>query len=222
MGAFDIDDVAILHHAPMATFTTSLAATPQPSPFGLVVPGLPVRTDFVTVDATKFSLSLTCPGDITVPLATIRDLCFFCQAPLPSDQGVLVYWQIATPNNGPSTGFELLGSLTPGQPSAIFQTGWAEHEQLVELAGAPALLLTIGVSIEPLANLQNLSASVPNRQLFVAQKIARDLFNFMQSFDTGAAAGYMSVPTNIFDRWWRRFEQRFQRDPQFFLKSNDE
>jgi hypothetical protein len=44
----------------------------------------------------------------------------------------------------------------------------------------------------------------------------------MQSFDTGAAgASQMVVPNNIFDRWFRRFENRFQRDPNFFLKSDD-
>jgi hypothetical protein len=55
----------------------------------------------------------------------------------------------------------------------------------------------------------------------VAQKIATDLFHFMQSFDTGAVAGQMVVPNNIFDRWMQRFEARFKRDPNFFMKTQE-
>ncbi|EEC49097.1 predicted protein [Phaeodactylum tricornutum CCAP 1055/1] len=206
----------------------------SPQPFGIIVPGYAVRTNFVPVDSSgmKFGLTLTCPGDIATPLASVHELVFFTlpNIPFPPNYGVLCYWQITaavsqTPDlPPPSTGFELLGSIRPDRPSSVFHTGWSEHEQLLEVAqNNTPVTLTIGVSLEPLENLQNIAgSSVSASKLFVAQKIASDLFNFMQSFDTGTGgAGQMVVPNNIFERWFKRFEARFQRDPNFFLKSED-
>ena len=223
-------------------------APPAPNaaqqPFGLVVPGLSVRTDFIPVDHTnlKFALKLNCPGDINVPLASITELVFFSlpNVPLPPDHGVLCYWQIAAAaaanlpgqQEPPSTGFELLGAITPDRPSVVFHTGWSEHEQLMELsttsgAGQP-FVLTIGASLEPLPNIQNVGAMknpISEKRLYVAQKIAADLYRYMQSFDTGSSQGgpkMMVVPNNVFDLWFQRFENRFRRDPNFFLKSNED
>ena len=156
---------------------------------------------------------------------------------MPFDNGVLIYWQVASPASHPSqpsrsTGFELLGTLTPAtRTSAVFPTGWGEHEQIVQMAsmagGGKSFRVTIGISVEPLTNVENVGCveqQVQNGKLFVAQKIASDLFKFMQSFDTGTSgdSNLMVVPKNIFDRWFKRFSNRFQRDPNFFLKSDDD
>jgi hypothetical protein len=186
--------------------------------FGLVVPGGPVRTDFIPVDATglKFSLRLNCPGDMPSLLTSVTELVLFLLpgVPLPHDLGVMCYWQIeaAAPMPGQAaasaTGFELLGAITPTRPSSVFRTGWSEHGQVIEVTsmGIP-VTVTIGVSLEPLVNIQNIQASnIDQGRLFVAEKIASDLFTFMQSFDTGAAgASQMVVPNNIFDRWFKRY-----------------
>lgn len=226
--------------------------------FGLIVPGCAVRTDFVPIDPNglKFALRLSCPGDIPTPLTSILDIVFFLTTPIVQQQqaeelGVVVYWQISSAINPTtaSTGYELLGHVSNNTPSAVFRTGWSEHEQTVELGtmNPPIpVIVTIGLSIEPLSQIQNYSpSSVPSspnnnfntmttttpattggapteQRLFVAQKIASDLYTFMQSFDTGAGIGQqtMVVPTNIFERWYKRFEARFRRDPNFFLKSS--
>lgn len=213
--------------------------------FGVVIPGRPVRTDFAPVDASnlKFTLNLTCPGDLIAPLALIREITFFVLpgVSLPENHGVLCYYQLTAVSpsaNEPmasSTGFELMGSLTTETPSAVFQTGWSEKDEIIALSQREIpVAVTIAVSIETMDHLQNLgvapsfanngSATVNQQQrqtgrLYVAQQIAYDLFTFMQSFDTGAGGpGNMVVPNNIFDRWFKRFENRFQRDPNFFLK----
>jgi hypothetical protein len=145
--------------------------------------------------------------------------CFLLpNAPLPSEQGILLYWQLSSPG-GEATGFELLGSITHERPSAIFRTCWSDNQSLLEQhQNSPQV--TLGISIEPLANIQNVdSVSGNEKRLFVAQQIATDLFQFMQSFDTGAVGGMMTVPTSIFDRWMKRFETRFRRDPNFFMKN---
>lgn len=224
-----------------STSQTSTAAAPAAQAFAVVFSGFPVRTDFAPVDASglKFACRLQSPGDIPSPLATVSDIVLFLlpNVPLPPDHGVLCYWQLSVTNSPPgveltSTGFELLGALTPDQPSNIFYTGWGENEQVIQLtASGTPVVLTIGLSLEPLGNIGNiLSASGTNNslqrqqnRLWVAQKIGADLFAFMRSFDTGAAGvGNMVVPTNIFDRWFRRFEARMQRNPNFFLKEHEQ
>lgn len=215
---------------------TGPGAMDQTPVCGFIVPGGPVRTDFSSVDATgmKRTLQMSSPGDLPSPLASVTELvCFLWPGTqLPPDHGVLLYWQITaaqSPQPGmppPSTGFELLGSLAPStEPSRVFQTGWATHEHLLDIMSRNIpTVVTFALSVEPLAHIQNLEPE--NRmehRMFVAQKIASDLFRYMRSFDTGGTSNQqMVVPTNIFDRWLQRFEARFRRDPNFFLKSQED
>ena len=196
---------------------------------GLLIPGYPVRTDFQAIDQGKCVLTLSCPGDLKAPLASVTEIGLFLMpnAPLPEGHGVLCYWQItaalAQPGQAPAaTGYELLGPMTPGKPSVIFQTGWAEHEQVVEISstGVP-VQVTFAISVEPVGSIENITPK-PETRLFVAQKVAMDLFKYLQSFDSGTGGpGNMVVPNNIFDRWLQRFESKFRRDPNFFLRSKD-
>jgi protein Hikeshi len=216
---------------------------------GMVASGCPMRTDFVPSDpsGTKFTLSLTSPGDLPSPLTLVNELTFFLlpSAVLPPNTGIMIYWQLQIPNGGLASGFELLGTLVPStRPSQIFRTGWAEHDQFLSLipANQPAQI-NIGVSIEPLESVQNVDGDLllqqpsqhslqqqPNRPTtttaVLAQNIGHDLFNYMRSFDTNGATGNqtIAVPANVFDKWWQRFERKLQRDPNFFLhkKSNNE
>lgn len=219
---------------PQASFVgSSPAQSPtfaqQPFNLGLIVPGGPVRTDFVQVDATgtKFSLTLNCPGDLPSPPTLVNELILFLGAPLAPNTGLLLYWQLSYPNETQSGGFELLGALTMNRPSEILRTGWSEHDQFLAIPPQQQnVTITIGISIEPLESVQNLASNTStnhSKRPLVAQKIALDLYNFMQSFDTGGAVGnqQMVVPQNIFERWWNRFENKSKRDPNFFLKNSD-
>ena len=169
---------------------------------------------------------------------------------IPPNFGVMVYWQVevsvgnsamGAPMHQQQSGFELLGTLIPSEKqSDIFRTGWSEREEFIGLdrqQPPPAVKINFGISIEPLDVVRNLPSgnnannpmqairtqpSVSEKRPLVAQKIAKDLYNFMLSFDTGGARGSqtMTVPANIFDRWWKRFEAKLNRDPNFFLKNN--
>lgn len=221
--------------APGFSPMTGAGAMDQTPLCGFIVPGGPVRTDFACVDpqGMKRTLQMSSPGDLPSPLASVTELvCFLWPgAQLPPDHGVLLYWQITaaqSPQQGmppPSTGFELLGALTPTEPSRVFQTGWATHEQLLDIMSRNIpVIVTFALSVEPMAHIRNVEPE--NRvehRMFVAQKIASDLFTYMRSFDTGGASNQqMVVPTNVFDRWLQRFESRFRRDPNFFLKSQED
>jgi len=222
--------------------------------FGLIAATAPLRTDFRPVDGsnnTKFTLTVDSPGYLPSPLTAINELVFFllpgAANAIPPNSGVLVYWQVEISPTVQS-GFELLGCLTLlEKQSDIFRTGWSEREEFLGLSPNQPVKLNIGISIEPLEVVRNLTADgigsglassmsphvtnsssssrsrAPDKRPMVAQKIAQDLYNFMLSFDTGGAKGsqQMTVPANIFDRWWRRFENKLRRDPNFFLKNSD-
>lgn len=86
------------------------------------------------------------------------------------------------------------------------------------MVGQPVLQL--GVSIESLDNVKNLgieASGFEERKAF-ALKIAQDLFNYMSSFSTSNNASYMTIPTNLLDKWMERFETKYRRDPNFMLK----
>jgi len=192
------------------------------------------------------------PGGFPSPLSSVHELVFFllpgAARALPQDSGLLLYWQVAVGDR--SSGFELLGSLVPSEKqSDVFRTGWSEREEFIDLnlrQPPPVVTIRFGISVEPIGVVRNLTTSSGmasggattnnynnntnnnnqasnDRRPLVAQKIAKNLYNFMLSFDTGGATGNQSmvVPANIFDRWWRRFEAKLKRDPNFFLKNDD-
>lgn len=196
--------------------------------FGLIIPGGPVLTEFAPMDAsgTKFFMTLSSPGPLPSPLTLANELVFFLTNPhsLPPDHGVLVYWQLSYSES--QSGFELLGSLAPNRPSEIMRTGWSEHSQFMAVGPNEAAQVTIGLSVEPMHSVRNLAGAInaqnQSKRPLVAQKIAKDLLNFMNSFDSGASGpSQMVVPKNIFERWWQRFESKSKRDPNFFMKNSD-
>jgi len=202
--------------------------------FGLIVPGQQVITDFVPTDTTglKFLLSIPFAAVSSNPMM-IADLVIFLLPgiSLPNDSGAMIYWSAAPlyTHTTTATGFELIGALTPTRPSGVFRTGWSTNESLIQLwqqqlSSGGGISITLGISIEPIGNISNLHVEnngVENRG-DIAKKIALDLFQYLQSFDgAGSKNGWMSVPTNVFERWYKRFEEKLGRDPSFFMKNSE-
>ena len=119
---------------------------------------------------------------------------------LPHDHGAMLFWQIvSSPSSNPmsstpfsnaatttTTEFELVGAIANHKPSGVFRTGWATNETLTAALSSPSSTITIhlGVSIEPMSSIQNINI-IQDKTTHVAKKIAMNLFNYMQSFDTG-------------------------------------
>ena len=129
--------------------------------------------------------------------------------------GLTVYWCKDGEN------WQLIGSLSANKPSDIFRTGWPEDP---ELANCPAI--QVGVAIEGMQQIQATSAQgigsneVGNR-LQVAQCMAQNLFQYMESFtQTHQQNGieFLILPTDCLGKWLQRFEHKLKRDPQFFMK----
>lgn len=74
-----------------------------------------------------------------------------------------------------------------------------------------------GISLEPAAQLAaKESAKMGAREDF-AKRVAFNLFRYMESFG-GATGDKIVVPTNVLDSWFKRFQEKFQRDPDFLAR----
>ena len=102
--------------------------------------------------------------------------------------------------------------------------------------------INLGISVEPAANIQAQLTTLqyqrqkeshspgladpastalvihrsPPRTKVLAQRIIKDLFNFLASFASGGGpSGQEVVPLKIFQDWWMKFERRVENDPGF-------
>ncbi|KAI1006035.1 hypothetical protein K3495_g2177 [Podosphaera aphanis] len=112
----------------------------------------------------------------------------------------------------------------------------------IGIASGSAREIIVGISIESveaiaiqIANLQ--AASVTNQSLpsstsneprpqttpntlHLAQRIIKDAFNFLASHSSSTGAEEL-VPLKAFEEWWRKFETKMKRDPEFLEKNQD-
>lgn len=178
--------------------------------FGIVFPDhtFPLdATAFAQVAPNSWLLDLSTLALAAAPRSAVVFLLPAAVAALPPGKAVAVYFQAAA--NRP---FAFLGALGPTRPSASFPLPEAGDEP--EPAVGPAKL---GVAVEDAAALP----PPPDEQRAerVALRVGENLFNFMQSF-CGADGGKLVVPTDILDRWFRKFQERAKKDPSY-LKSFD-
>ncbi|KAE8899198.1 hypothetical protein PF005_g27914 [Phytophthora fragariae] len=178
--------------------------------FGLVIAGRPVVTDFREIGPAHYVVDIVEPTQVT-------DLTFFLLpgSPVPPGFGVVYFWNLYVLNLAvlyfavPALqNWQLLGTVFAEKPSAVFRTSWPTHPDVV---GQPVLQL--GVSIESLDSVKNLgieASGLEERKAF-ALKIAQDLFNYLSSFSTSTNQSYMTIPTNLLDKWMKRFETKYRQ-----------
>ncbi|KAJ8598613.1 hypothetical protein CTAYLR_001724 [Chrysophaeum taylorii] len=173
---------------------------PAPPPqFGLIVPGRSMVTEFQMVDSLKCVTTIS--GDVS-------EVCFVLLAQLPINTSAVLYYTLD------GVAWTLLGAVDNSKPSGIFRTPWQQIQAV-----------QVGVSLESSEAVQNLDiggSGVEERRAF-ARKIAQDLFTFLTSFATTKEKIYTSemlvVPANVIDRWIQRFDEKYKRDPNFYLKT---
>jgi len=191
--------------------TQGLAAGGEPF-CGIVASGRPVITQFQPIGGNKFTCTVASPA--LVPELTVFLLPAFHSA-AAQGFGLSVFWCKDGAN------WQLLGSVSGNKPSDIFRTGWPADP---ELAGCEAV--QVGVAVEPLQSIEAAEghgSPEVGRRLHAAHGIAKDLFNYMQSFTQRHqidGKDYLVLPTDVFNRWMSRFERRYQRDPTFFTKES--
>uniref|UniRef100_A0A7S2R3M5 Hikeshi-like domain-containing protein n=1 Tax=Rhizochromulina marina TaxID=1034831 RepID=A0A7S2R3M5_9STRA len=192
------------------------AAAPEEL-LGVIVPGRPIQTAWKIVGESRAVLcehilaADQCPEVMVSLLPGRSDF-------MRPDLAAVLYW------SSDGAQWALLGALWNQKPSAMFRTGWSS-------ALPPGSEVEIAVSLEPLevaANLglEVLAAGGAEEKRTFARAIARDLWNYLASFSQSVPGSVqtsgemMLVPTTILDRWMERFDAKYQRDPNFMLKSS--
>ena len=156
-------------------------------------------------------------------------------AVLPPDTAVTIHYQ------WPGKPFQLLGGLSNAKPSAIFAL---KGKSLPTSPLDPSPTIALGISIEPLSaveeqlqSLQQLHTTALVRVstppvTVIAQRIARNLFNFLTSFATeNLPPGVVTlgqlraegtyVPLRAFEEWWGKFNHKVESDPGFLERESD-
>lgn len=142
----------------------------------------------------------------------VRDMCIFLlnNFTLPPDKALAVYIQ------SPGSPFLYCGAVTVARPSAVLSLPWPEPgggRQLTAPDSTP-LSAKIGVSVEDLTSLPSLDVTAEKRIERLAMKVGENLFNFMQSF-CGVDGSKLIVPMDILDRWFKKFQEKAKRDPEY-------
>lgn len=143
---------------------------------------------------------------------SVREVCIFLlnNFTLPPDKALAVYIQ------SPGSPFLYCGAVTIARPSAVLSLPWPEPGGQLQLMSPDAAPLSakIGVSVEDLATLPSLDVAAEKKIERLALKVGENLFNFMQSF-CGVDGSKLVVPMDILDRWFKKFQERAKRDPEY-------
>ncbi|KAL6993275.1 hypothetical protein U1Q18_011390 [Sarracenia purpurea var. burkii] len=181
--------------------------------FGVVFPNRSFPMDmssFSQIDTTHWLVDMnTFVGEA---YDSIREVCIFLlnTLSLPPDKALAVYIQ------SPGSPFLYCGAVTVVRPSAVLSLPWPEPGGQMQLTAPDASPLSakIGVSVEDVATLPSLDVAAEKRIEYLAMKVGENLFNFMQSF-CGVDGSKLVVPMDILDRWFKKFQERAKRDPDY-------
>ncbi|KAG9457682.1 hypothetical protein H6P81_002190 [Aristolochia fimbriata] len=142
----------------------------------------------------------------------IKEMCIFLLngLSLPPDKALAIYVQ------SPGSPFVYCGAVHVSRPSAVLNLNWPSPGGQMQLtaADAPPLSAKIGVSVEDLISLPSLDVTAQRKIEHLALKVGENLFNFMQSF-CGVDGSRLVVPMDILDRWFKKFQDRAKKDPDY-------
>ncbi|CAA3009635.1 Hypothetical predicted protein [Olea europaea subsp. europaea] len=184
--------------------------------FGVVFPNRSFPLDistFAQIDTFHWVLDMN--HFVGEEYDSIREVCIFLlnNFTLPPDKALAVYIQ------SPGSHFLFCGAVTVSRPSAVLSLPWPEpgsNAAQLQLTApeVPPLSAKIGVSVEDLAALPSLDVAAEKKIERLALKVGENLFNFMQSF-CGVDGSKLVVPMDILDRWFKKFQERAKRDPEY-------
>ncbi|WJX58649.1 hypothetical protein P8452_44082 [Trifolium repens] len=185
--------------------------------FGVVFPNRSFPMDistFAQIDTFHWILDMNTFVGEAYDQVIVTEICIFLlnNFTLPPDKALAVYVQ------SPGSPFVFCGAVTISRPSAVLSLLWPEigsgNVQPQLTADAQPLSAKIGVSVEDLATLPSLDVAGEKRIERLAMKVGENLFNFMQSF-CGVDGSKLIVPMDILDRWFKKFQERAKRDPEY-------
>lgn len=181
--------------------------------FGVVFPNrsFPINiSTFAQIDTCHWVLDMN--SFVGEAYDQVREMCIFLLDgfTLPPDKALAVYVQ------SPGSQFVFCGAVTIARPSAVLSLQWPEPvgQMLLTAPDSVPPSAKIGVSVENAAALPSLDVAAEKKIERLALKVGENLFNFMQSF-CGVDGSRLVVPMDILDRWFKKFQEKAKRDPDF-------
>jgi hypothetical protein len=176
-------------------------------PFALLIPGFPLVTAFDELNGI-FHIDVPAPK-------TIANVTFFLTQPIPDNYALALYFSAP-----PYTAMQYLGAIANEKPSDSFATGFPLKP---ELDGCESLKFCVQAqSFEEISGL----VRCEDGQKEYAKLVAHNLYNFMMSYhkegmlvNNPEGKEYLVIPSEVFTRWVKKFDEKYARDPNFILKT---
>jgi hypothetical protein len=187
-----------------------MAAAP---PFAVIFTASPVG---YPIPSTSFTPAPGASGrwllDVSAVTPAWRDLkdvtlCLSSPGALPPGAALALYVSVG------GDAWQYRGAVTAAHPSDAVPLAWPE-----EAPSAPSHTPILGVALEPEADVAGRECAKLGARLEFGRRVGLDLFRFVESFAAPAAGGAVVLPAGALDAWWRKFEARFRRDPEFLLR----
>ncbi|KAI0037034.1 DUF775-domain-containing protein [Vararia minispora EC-137] len=196
--------------------------------FGCLVAGRLPQTNLQQVDETHAVFELPAAS-------SINHICVFLlgSVPFPDGYGATVHF------HWPGRGFQLLGMLSNGKPSAIFRlrgtftsqssnTNAAFNKADQPTSGSDVTAI-LGIAIEPLLTIQAEMSMLPSSvakasamtdPTILAEQIVKNLFNYVSGFVSGNGQSITpdnAVPVGLLAKWYENFISKIKTSGMAFL-----
>eukprot|EP01100_Stratorugosa_tubuloviscum_P004049 TRINITY_DN1998_c0_g1_i1.p1 TRINITY_DN1998_c0_g1~~TRINITY_DN1998_c0_g1_i1.p1 ORF type:complete len:192 (+),score=94.89 TRINITY_DN1998_c0_g1_i1:76-651(+) len=188
--------------------------------FGVIIPGrAPLQFNCINSIEQSYGCNvLSLPNQ---SIQSIREFTFFLTQPLPENFAAILFLQIPFLDSSYFSEWGVAAVVTNQIPSVIVHLKWT-LELISNLI--PNATLNIGIKIsriETIATLKlNPYATTFDETPLFAKGIAFELFNYLQSFAKQTPQGELVIlEAGVVDRWFKRFEQKWQFDPNFWRKN---
>ena len=173
---------------------------------GIIIPGLPIITGGPITTTNVIA-------DVNNP-KNVNNISMFLAQPIPDDFGAALYYSVP-----PYQTQQFIGCICNQRPSDVFNTGWSLDPN-VNIHQT----IKIGVQMEKLKNIEMAfkeKIQVDINQEF-AQRLAKNLYNYLDSFNQNQDQNrqLLAVPVNFLEKWYNKFLNKYQVDPNFLMKSD--
>ena len=197
---------------------TAAAAAPPPPPFAVIFTASPVgypiqSTAFTPVAPGRWLLDVRA---VTPDWRTLlKDCTLFLTAPgaLPPGSALALYVSVGGDE------WQYRGAVTAAHPSDAVPLAWPEPSPAAAAAGGAAAPV-LGVALEAEADVAGRECAKLASRLEFGRRVGLDFLHFVESF--AGAGGAIVLPAGALDAWWRKFEARFRRDPEWLLRGRQE
>jgi protein Hikeshi len=179
-------------------------------PFAVLIPGQPVLTNFEFTNGI-YHIDLPNPK-------TVANISIFLTQALPENYAITLNFSLPPYNE-----MQYLGAVANEKPSDTYSTGFPFKTEFDHVSTVKLCLQA--QAFEEIANLVPCS----DGQKEYSKLVAHNLYNFMMSYhnsemlvNNNNGREYLVLPSDVFTRWMKKFDEKYAKDPNFIQKTTIE